>query len=136
MHLLINRARSFIYSTAPPPALAATASFVLREMLPGKFGDEAREQLWRNVRRFCGGMGLGEPSSAIVPVIVGAESRALGVAAALRGLGFLLPAVRFPTVPRGQARLRITLSARHMPEQIDGLIDALRAARSHEESGA
>jgi 8-amino-7-oxononanoate synthase len=136
MHLLINRARSFIYSTAPPPALAATASFVLREMLPGRFGDEARARLWSNARQFCGGTGLGEPSSAIVPVIIGAESRALGMAAALRGRGFLLPAVRFPTVPRGQARLRVTLSASHAPEQIDGLIDALRAARSHEESDA
>jgi 8-amino-7-oxononanoate synthase len=133
MNVLVNRARSFVFSTAPPPALTATAAFVLREILAGPIGDEARARVWRNARHFCAGASPSEPASAIVPVMIGQEMMALKVAAALRQRGFFVPAVRYPTVPRGRARLRVTLSATHTHEQVEGLIGALRAARSHEQ---
>ncbi|MBU6180428.1 MAG: aminotransferase class I/II-fold pyridoxal phosphate-dependent enzyme, partial [Verrucomicrobia bacterium] len=63
--------------------------------------------------------------SAIVPVILGDNETALSASAALQERGFLVPAIRYPTVPRGSARLRVTLSAAHLPGDIDALKKAL-----------
>ena len=128
--LIINRARSFIYSTAPPPALAATATFVLREIFEGPLGGVLRDRLWTNVRQLGGALPgrepSNEPASAILPLILGSEEAALHAAGALQEAGFLVPAIRPPTVPRGQSRLRLTLSAAHTSNQIDSLISALQ----------
>ena len=121
--LVINRARSFIYSTAPPPAQAAAARRGI-EILASARGDSLREQLWNNVRSF-------DPAaeSAIVPWIVGDEAESMELARQLREGGFLVPAIRFPTVARGAARLRVTLSSAHRPEDVRALKRAL--AKKH-----
>ncbi len=109
--LLTNRARSFIYSTAPPPALAhaAIASLTLIRSAEGK---ALRAQLQQNVARISTG------STPIVPKLLGSNEAALAAASALEQAGFLVPAIRYPTVPRGTARLRISLSATHPPEAV------------------
>jgi 7-keto-8-aminopelargonate synthetase-like enzyme len=113
--LLVNRARSFIYSTAPPAAQAAAAIEAVR-ILGSPAGDRLRERLWGKLRMFCAA-----PESAIVPWMVGDEGGALAASAMLRERGYLIPAIRYPTVARGAARLRVTLSAAHSDEQVLGL---------------
>lgn len=120
IELLVNRARSFIYSTAPSPALAATISETL-DLISGKEGDALRSRLWDNIRLFAGAEG----QSAIVPKIMGENEAALQASATLLDRGYLVPAIRFPTVPRGTARLRITLSANHTADQITQLKKSL-----------
>jgi len=117
--LLVNRARSFIYSTAPSPALAATAAEAL-DRLRGGEGDLRRQRLRSHLARFPG-----PPASAIVPWILGSNESALAAAESLLEKGFLVPAIRYPTVPRGSARLRLTLSAAHQPEEVGALVEAL-----------
>lgn len=126
--LILNRARSFIYTTAPPPALAAAATEVVTKIFPTAYGSGLRNRLWTNLKRFAENMKdrLPEPESAIIPVIIGDERLTLDVSARLREAGFLIPAIRYPTVARGTARLRLTLTAAHTAEQIDRLCDALR----------
>ena len=121
--LLVNRARSFIYSTAPPPFLAHAGMAVL-ELLDSGEGKELREALWQNVRILAEAQQL-PAESAILPLILGSNEEALAAGERLREAGFLIPAIRYPTVPRGQARLRITLSAAHQPEQVNALVEAL-----------
>ena len=129
---LINRARSFIYSTAPPPAIAATALAAVNFLaLPE--GEERRLLLWERIRLMQGllpRVGLNEEQSgarsAIFPWIVGDEKAALDLAAALQGEGFLVPAIRYPTVAKGAARLRITVTAAHEEAQIEALCETIK----------
>lgn len=121
---LLNRARSFIYSTAPPPMVAASAAKAV-EIVGGAEGAERREALWRNIRALETALGGPQLSSAIVPIICGGESHAVLAAADLLQKGFLVPAIRYPTVARGKARLRVTLSANHSPEEVSALAAAL-----------
>ena len=116
--LLTNRARSFIYSTAPPPALAhaATAALALIRSAEGK---ALREKLRENIARLSPG------PTPIIPKVLGTNEAALAAAASLEQAGFLVPAIRFPTVPRGTARLRISVSAAHPADAIDLLADRL-----------
>ena len=65
--------------------------------------------------------------TAIFPVVVGDERRAVAVSEALERRGFLVPAIRYPTVARGEARLRVAISARHAPEQLSSLAECLAA---------
>ncbi len=125
--LLVNRARSFIYSTAPPPALAAAARQALA-WTAGDEGDAARAQLRANVDRLAAALEMASPPAAILPVILGAEQAALDAAERLLEAGFLVPAIRYPTVARGAARLRVTLTAAHTPAEIDALAAAVRAS--------
>ena len=120
--LLINRARSFIYSTAPAPSLAFAARASI-DLIAGDAGDDLRRRLWARVNQFAEGLGV-SAESAIVPVILGSNEAALNAAEALKESGFLIPAIRYPTVPRGQARLRVTLSAAHSAEQVNALLAA------------
>lgn len=113
--LLVNRARSFIYSTAPPPALAHAALAALA-ILRSARGDELRRRLRENIDRVA----PGHPSP-IIPRLLGSNEAALAASAGLEARGFLIPAIRFPTVPRGTARLRISLSAAHPAEAVDSL---------------
>jgi len=126
---LINRARSFVFSTAPPPALAAAATAAIH-FLASDAGEARRKALWRRIvqlRRMLpqGGAAFGKPGAAIIPWMVGDEQRALDLAQALQREGFLVPAIRYPTVAKGAARLRITLSAAHSEAQVASLGDAL-----------
>ncbi len=111
---LINRARSFIFSTAPPPAVAASARAAI-EFLEGAGGAQLVGRLWENLKLFAARRGTPPPASAME-----ASQR-------LAGAGLLVPAIRYPTVARGAARLRVTLSAAHTAEQIDRLAAALDA---------
>ena len=121
--LLINRARSFIYSTAPPPCIAQAAQAALA-LISGPEGDRRRDAL-RSHLHF---LNLESPAaSAILPVIIGDENQAMRVSARLRESGFLIPAIRFPTVARGSARLRITCTAAHRQDQLQSLQKTLRA---------
>lgn len=127
--LLINRARSFIYSTAPPPAVAAAASAAV-ELIQSSEGGRLRERLWKNIRHLWQVLPelsrmAEEPSSPIVPIIVGEESKAVAAANAIFASGYFAPAIRYPTVKRGSARLRVTLSSAHTEEQIDGLAEVI-----------
>ena len=129
IELLVNTARSFIYSTALPSACAAAGSAAL-QILGTAEGDKLRSRLWNNVLLLAENLETKsqprpEPTSAIFPVVVGDEQRALRLAESLRARGFLVPAIRYPTVARGSARIRIALSAAHLPEQIGALSRAI-----------
>ena len=125
--LLINRARSFIYSTAPPPALAYATGEVVRHWLPTAFGEDRRARLWSNLAYLSTVLEgrIPEPSSAIVPLHIGSEAGALRLSALLLENGFLIPAIRYPTVAKGKARLRLTVSSGHTREQIESLAATL-----------
>jgi 8-amino-7-oxononanoate synthase len=119
--LLVNRARSYIFTTASTPADTAAALANLRVLRSGE-GDALRDRLRAHVRR----LRPGHPSP-IVPVVIGDEADAVAAAAAILDRGLLVPAIRPPTVPPGTSRLRIALSAAHTAEQVDRLADALTA---------
>ncbi len=121
--LLINKARSFIYSTAPPPCIAHAASQALA-LIRGEEGERRRAQLRQNI----GMLAPGNHPSAIIPLIIGDEDRAMKLSARLLDEGFLIPAIRYPTVARGSARLRVTLSASHETSQVERLAVHLRHA--------
>ena len=128
--LLINRARSFIFSTAPVPAAAAAATAALR-LVQSDEGEILRARLWQNVDQTKNGVinagwPLAPVQSAIIPLMVGDETKAVELATALRERHMLIPAIRYPTVARGAARLRLTVTAAHTAEDIATLGDALR----------
>lgn len=126
---LVQRARSWVFSTAPPPALAAAARCALGI---ASAEPQRREALAARVREFRAGaaqrgIALGASQTPIQPLVLGAEDRALALSAALLRRGYWVAAIRPPTVPAGTARLRITLSAAHTAAQVEGLLDALAA---------
>ena len=123
--LLINQARSFIYSTALPPAIAATADHVIREIFCRPTGHHLREKLWLNIAALKSH--FPNPQSAILPLILGDEAVAMEASSKLQAQGLWIPAIRFPTVARGSARLRITVSAAHEPSELAALSEALQA---------
>jgi len=122
---LINRARSFIFSTAPPAPVAAAAEKAF-EILSGPDGRQFVGTLWENLNQFQSAMKIPAPPSAIIPVIIGKEGDAMDASERLWKSGFLVPAIRYPTVARGTARLRITLSAAHRKADVLALSAALR----------
>lgn len=124
---LIQSARTYIYTTAMPPALACAISESLRIVASEPW---RRDRLQQLVARFrAGAAALGLPllpsASAIQPLLVGAAGEAMRLADRLLAEGLLVPAIRPPTVPQGQSRLRVTLSAVHTEAQVDRLLDAL-----------
>jgi 8-amino-7-oxononanoate synthase len=125
---LINRARTFIYSTAPPSAIAAAARAGV-QFVGSCQGEERRKQLWHNIAILREALSI-QPASAILPWIIGDEKAAIEAASTLRAEGFFVPAIRYPTVPRGSARLRITVTAAHTEEQIYALCAVIARLRS------
>jgi 7-keto-8-aminopelargonate synthetase-like enzyme len=119
--LVVNRARSYIFTTALSPADTAAALAAVGVVRSGD-GRELRVRLRANVER----LRPGHPSP-IVPVVLGDEARTLAAAEALLDGGMLVPAIRPPTVPEGTSRLRVALSAAHAPSQVDALAVALAA---------
>ncbi|MHB1753589.1 MAG: aminotransferase class I/II-fold pyridoxal phosphate-dependent enzyme [Acidiferrobacter sp.] len=124
---LIQRARPYIYTTALPPALAASAKAALDLVIAG---DERRAALFDRVLRFRdGAVALGlrllPSSTPIQAVVFGEAARAIAASGHLRDRGLYVPAIRPPTVPQGSARLRVALSAAHGADDIDRLLDAL-----------
>jgi 8-amino-7-oxononanoate synthase len=128
---LVQRARTYVYTTALPPALAAATREALRVM---------REEAWRreavhaHVRAFrAGAAALGltllASRTPIQPLVLGAESTAVTAAAALLDAGILVPPIRPPTVPTGTSRLRFTFSAAHGPDDVTRLLETLASLR-------
>lgn len=126
---LINRARSLIFSTAPVPAAAAaaTAGVRLAQSAEGDARRLALREVTAGVRLACG-LPAAEFMSAIVPVILGDEAKTLAAAARLREQDIYVPAIRYPTVARGTARLRITTTANHTAVDVAQLAVALKNA--------
>ena len=115
--LLRNRARSLIYSTALPPAVCAAATAAV-DFVMSDAGAQRQSRLWENVRT------LGA-QSAIHPIIIGDERAAVELSSKLLDAGIFVPAIRYPTVPKGKARLRVTVSAAHSTHDLDQLRHAL-----------
>ncbi len=133
INLLINRARSFIFSTAPVPAAAAAARAGL-ELLQSSEGEERRAAVWALVDQLKNAL-VGGPwkvpviQSAIVPLLMGGETQAVNLATRLRERGLFVPAIRYPTVARGKARLRLTVTAAHTADDVRELAAGLRATQ-------
>jgi len=129
IEFLIQKARPYIYTTALPPAVAAATRAALRVSQRESW---RREKVLALAMRFRRGLAEvfpeSRPGTAIQPVIVGETQRALAISRALEAKGFLVTAIRPPTVPAGTARLRVTLSAAHEERQVDALIAAFREA--------
>jgi len=134
VELLVNRARSFIFSTAPVPAAAAAATAAVR-LIQTAEGDVLRTRLWQRVDELKNeliraGCSLPPVQSAILPLHVGDERKAVELAADLRERGVFIPAIRYPSVARGAARLRVTVTAAHTSEHIAALGRAIRTPKS------
>lgn len=126
---LIQKARTYIFSTALPPSIAV-ATLTSLEILRGE--EWRRERLQNHVQRFRHGaeqigLTVAPSDSPIQPVLVGAEQAALSISAELEELGILVTPIRPPTVPDGTSRLRITLTAGHTEQDVDHLLSALDA---------
>ncbi|MBW3597402.1 MAG: 8-amino-7-oxononanoate synthase [Planctomycetes bacterium] len=128
---LANRARSYVFSTAPPEAMAAAGLEALRivreephrriELL--QRAASLRDRLQRD------GWNVGESQSQIIPLTIGDPQPTMQLSAALRERGFLAPGIRPPSVPEGESLLRLSLSYAHSPEQLEQLADAARNLR-------
>ena len=124
---LVQKARTYVYSTALPPAVAATASAAMDLI-------DAEPELVASLRQRIGefraaaasaGLPLGNSSTAIQPLILGEAAAAMQASAQLLERGYCVPAIRPPTVPEGTSRLRVSLSAAHAREDVEGLVRAL-----------
>ena len=127
---LVNRARSYIFSTAQPEAISAAAIAAI-EIIRNDATPRVRLLESANrLREQCKAANLetGNSTSQIVPVMLGESKRALAVSNFLLERGIFVPPIRPPAVPEGQARLRITLTAAHRAEHLEQLIDTLRRA--------
>ena len=122
IELLKSRARSFVYTTGLPPASAGAALAAL-DILAAE--PERRARPLALAQRFTRAAGLPNAESAIAPLIVGDAKRALALSAQLENEGFLVVAIRPPTVPPGGARLRFAFSAAHTEAEIDRLAEAV-----------
>ncbi len=124
---LINRCRTFIFTTALPPAVC-TAALASLDLLDSPEGDARRARLQRNIRHLVHGLAqLGLPCAdgPIQPLLIGRPTQALTASQRLLRRGYFVQAIRPPTVPEGTSRLRLAVTAAHQRSQIDGLIAAL-----------
>jgi 8-amino-7-oxononanoate synthase len=123
IELMVNRARSLIYATGLPPATIASSIAALTLIEE----DQALVAApLARARQFTRALDLDEAESPIVPLIVGPPERALAASQALQERGFLVTAIRPPTVPQGTSRLRFTFSASHTDDDVDRLIASVR----------
>lgn len=127
IRLLESKARSFIYTTASPAAVAAAGERGVR-LIATSHGARRRvlelgDRLARGIRAL--GYPVRESPAPFLPVVLGSEERALEVAATLWEAGFLAPAIRPPTVPKGTSRLRLSVTALHNEEHVDALVAAI-----------
>lgn len=133
---LVNRARSFIFSTAPPPAFAAAATAAV-EFLRSEAGEQRRLLLWDRIEllrevypELSPPIVMPLPNGSAIHLLhVGDEQAAVDLSRSLQADGFLVPAIRYPTVAKGAARLRITVTAAHTEAQIRQLAEALQRLR-------
>jgi len=124
---LVQKARSYIYTTALPQPVAAAAREALRTAQRDSWRRERALELTRRFRTAAAeaGVALGESATPIQPVPIGSAGAALLAQETLREAGFWVVAIRAPTVPVGQERLRVTLTAAHREDQVDALVEAL-----------
>jgi 8-amino-7-oxononanoate synthase len=124
---LINRARSFIFSTAPVPAAAAAATAGI-QLVKSDEGKTRRDLLRRLVKQLNSKFKIQNSkfTGAIIPFIIGEEAKAVELASKLREQNIFIPAIRYPTVARGTARLRVTLTAAHTTEDVAELLIVLK----------
>lgn len=127
---LVSTARSFLYTTAPPPATAA-ASLAALELVRSE--PERRARLWRNRDHFYAGLqSLGfkttDTQSPIIPILIGDARTALAMADRLLELGVYAPAIRPPTVPKETSRIRTTVTSEHRREHLDAALAAFKTA--------
>ena len=123
---LVNRARSFIFSTAPSPLMAVAVGEALRIVADEP---ERRAELWRRVAHAGQALatcGVGVTGSQILPLVIGDDARTMAAAGALQGAGFDVRGIRPPTVPAGTSRLRISLTLNATTDEIDLLAEALK----------
>lgn len=132
---LIQGARTYLYTTALPPALACAVRASLAIIRAEPWRREALALRIAEFRQGAGALGLRilPSQTPIQGILLGGAEQALDYAMRLERLGFLIPAIRPPTVPAGTARLRVTLSAAHTPAQVQGLLAALAEVRSAEQ---
>lgn len=122
--LLVNRGRGFIYTTALPPAVLAASLKALSIM---DEEPQLRERVLNLAGRFCAALDLPAPQSAIIPIIIGAEEDALRASQILADKGFIVTAIRPPTVADGTSRLRLSFNASHREEDVDALAAHLKS---------
>lgn len=127
IEILIQKARTYVFTTAMPAAVAEATRTSLKLLIADNW---RRDKLAQLLARFCLGaeqlgLQLMPTASAIQPILVGDSQRAVEISEALLRKGFLVSAIRPPTVPNGEARLRVTFSANHKEQQVDQLLDAL-----------
>ncbi|QCZ94037.1 8-amino-7-oxononanoate synthase [Salinimonas iocasae] len=128
--LLINTARHYIYSTAMPPAQALATLYSLEQLQDGR----RQKMLSDNIRYFKTRMQntdfrVTDSQTAIQPILMDGPNQAMALSDALKQRGIWVPPIRYPTVPKGTDRLRVTLSSVHTHKDIDALCDALLLAR-------
>ena len=128
---LINRSRSYIYSTSLPPAVCAASLAALRII---DSEPERRESLWRNRKLFIAGVeslriSTGSSETPIVPLMIGGSEKVLSAGTRLFESGIFATAIRPPTVPEGASRIRMTLMANHTDADIDTALDVLHTLR-------
>jgi 7-keto-8-aminopelargonate synthetase-like enzyme len=122
---LVNKSRSFVYSTAPSPASAAV-SLAAVQWLSSEQASERRATLWKNISHFSALRKMSRvPESAIIPIRANSTKTANQWSSYLHAQGIFVPAIRYPTVPKGTERLRITISSNHSQQQIARLSESL-----------
>jgi len=130
---LIQQARTYVYTTAQPAAVAA-ATLASLKLVQGE--NDRREKLKYLIQQFrVGAQALGlnviDSLTPIQAVVIGDDKKALAIGMALEQYGILVGVIRPPTVPEGSARLRITFSANHTEQQVRQLLDALESCHAH-----
>ncbi|MCS7063111.1 MAG: 8-amino-7-oxononanoate synthase [Methylacidiphilales bacterium] len=131
VNYLINRARSFIFSTAPWPALGVAVNKVLEIIQDDKECLSLLSRLWKNAHDFkknIFGENVMPPISPVFPLILGEEQKVLEAMESLKNQKIWVPAIRYPTVPKGKARLRVSITALHDEGSINRLASALKVA--------
>lgn len=130
---LIQQARSYIYTTAQPAAIAAATLVSLRLVQSETWRREKLHSLIQQFRQGAEQIGLAlmDSMTAIQPIVIGDDKKALAIGQQLEQRGILVGVIRPPTVPEGSARLRITLSAQHSEQQVKQLLDALEQVNAH-----
>ena len=127
---VIPKARTYIYTTALPAAIAEATRASLKIIISENWRRDKLQKLTSYFRQRAGqiGLQLSPSTSPIQPIIIGDSQRAVDISNALLKAGFLVSAIRPPTVPKNSARLRVTFSSLHEEYQIDQLLDALEKA--------
>jgi 8-amino-7-oxononanoate synthase len=129
---LIQQARTYIFTTALPAAVAEATRASLKIVIAENWRRDKLKKLAERFKYGAGQLGLKlmPSTSPIQPILMGDSQRAVDISNALLGAGFLVSAIRPPTVPQGSARLRVTFSALHEEHQIDHLLDALNLIKT------